>query len=88
MPVLQVAQGHKKKRARVPPEFNSSEFYTKEGTEVLENATILFAFVCLFRQQIIHTSQSILFYPREMEIIGTAPMCWNIEVYPLEHQYL
>jgi hypothetical protein len=30
----------------------SSEFYTKEGTEVLENATILFAFVCLFRQQI------------------------------------
>ncbi len=34
------------------PLIYSSEFYTKEGTEVLENATILFAFVCLFRQQI------------------------------------
>ena len=88
MPVLQVAQGHKKRGHKTLCIFNSLEFYTKEGTEVLENATILFAFVCLFRQQIIHTSQSILFYPREMEIIGTAPMCWNIEVYPLEHQYL
>ena len=42
--------GHRK-GARMPL-WDSSEFYTKEGTEVLENATILFAFVCLFRQQI------------------------------------
>ena len=40
------------KRGTNAPLSYSSEFYTKEGTEVLENATILFAFVCLFRQQI------------------------------------
>ena len=44
---------------------------------------MLFAFMDLSRQQIRHTFQSILFYPLEMEIIGTAPMCWNTEVYPL-----
>jgi len=51
VPVTQVAQGHKKEDTNAPLIY-SSEFYTKEGTEVLENATILFAFVCLFRQQI------------------------------------
>ena len=51
MPVLQVAQGHKKRGHKTLCIFNSLEFYTKEGTEVLENATILL-FVCLLRQQL------------------------------------
>ena len=49
---LQVAQCHKKRGHKTLYIFNSLEFYTKEGTEVLENATILFAFVCLLRQQL------------------------------------
>lgn len=74
---------HKKRGYKTLCIFNSSEFYTKEGAEVLENATMLFAFVFLSRQQIKPLCPVETFDTPYSGVFGYCPRVRNIRIFIL-----
>jgi len=76
------SNGHKNRGHKTLCIFNSSEFYTKEGTEVLENATMLL-FMCLSRQQIKPLCPVETFDTPYSGVFGYCPRVRNIRIFIL-----